>query len=272
LSTTSRASRRAQYPAEVAVAQADAIAVAEVVSWDMADRNSGRAILRIDKVLRGEVPTGTLELSMDGDHRKVGDRLLVHLALRSGTWSGLRDGTAIHTDALEAERVAQIAVAADWSKEASGWKATIAVTPYKATVGDEIDAYVIYRNVSDELQSFSYREWPPESHCKWTLQVSRDGEPIGPKPHPHLTPEEIADYFSKHGHQFEIELKPGETFAFPLQRINSAEAGWGYKQRIGFQYWPLESAGTYSVGAVDSGFPGREALVIPVGSVTLEAN
>jgi hypothetical protein len=50
-------------------------------------------------------------------------------------------------------------------------------------------------------------------------------------------------------HRFDLALKPGESF-FCLDRISSAEPGWGFKERIDFRYYPMAVPGEYAISAV----------------------
>lgn len=257
-----------RYPDAVHVLLADAIVVAKVTSVEPVGRYVATTVLDVQRVLTGDLEPGPL--TADLEHRFAPeDRALVHLARRGDGWVGLAGGTAPYTPPLETQRKRQLANRAPWSETRGGWKAALALDPAEARVGQHIDAWVVFRNTSSSAQTLEYAEWPPEAHTHWTLQITRDGGPIEPKPHPHVSPAEIEQHFSAHGHAFELEVGPGEAFPLVLTRIESAEPGWGYKQRLGFRYWPLEEAGTYAVGAVEAGFEGREPLVLPPAQLVL---
>jgi hypothetical protein len=148
-----------------------------------------------------------------------------------------------------------------WS-EASGGLAAIVVPdhdphvaetrePVRYRTGEPIILWAGYRNVSRQDIVLRYRDWPLESHTHWDLRVERVGTgPVSPIAHPHVDPAGIRDFFSRNAHRFDQPLKPGESFFLYLDRINSAEAGWGYKERIDFRYYPMAAPGEYAISAV----------------------
>jgi hypothetical protein len=123
--------------------------------------------------------------------------------------------------------------------------------PFRYRAGDPMILWVGYRNGSTRSLRLRYRDWPLESHTHWTLRIERTGgETVVPVPHPHVTVTAIREFFSRNPHRFDVTLRPGESFFLYLDRINSAEAGWGYKERLDFRYYPMDSPGEYAVTAL----------------------
>lgn len=261
---------RMHLPEVVATAQADAIVVATIVSVDSPARWQQKAVIQVERSLLGTAPD-RLEVLFDAGPQQ-GQTWIVHLVEVDGAWKALLDGTSPHSAELEAQRKEQIAARPSWPAPVDGWSAVLVLGSPAMAPTEQLDAWVVYRNLSDQTQSLAYQEWPKAEHCHWTLTVTRDGTEVAPLAHPHLTEAEITAYFSAHGNSFQQDLKPGESFALPLQRINSAEPGWGYKQRLGFRYWPMAEPGTYAISAVESGFAGREPLKLPGGTVVVSTD
>ena len=78
------------------------------------------------------------------------------------------------------------------------------------------------------------------SHTHWDLSVERVGAgSVAPLAHPHVDDAGIRDFFSRNAHRFEVTLKPGGEL-LPLPGPDQlGRAGWGYKERIGFRYYPM---------------------------------
>jgi hypothetical protein len=72
---------------------------------------------------------------------------------------------------------------------------------------------------------------------------------VAPIGHPHVDSAAIRDFFARNPHRFDLALKPGESFLC-LDRISSAEPGWGFKERIDFRYYPMAAPGEYAISAV----------------------
>ena len=236
----------------------------------MVNRHESILQVNVESVMRGALTLGSLKTS-GGRAWQVGDELIAHLARRGDAWVLLTDGTELRSDEAVAKQIQEIKRSPIWPAPVEGWSAVFVVENAEITQKNHLDGWVLYRNMSTAPLVFSYKEWPPEEHTRWILEVTREGQVVPPTPHPHLTKDEIVDYFSKHGHAFEMTLAPGEVFALPLQRLNSAEAGWGYKQRIGFQFWPLEEPSEYTITVEDRAFPDRPALEMPPVKVRVRA-
>ncbi len=266
--TPAMASRRRTLPLPVAVAMSDSIVLATVTDAIPARHNS-EMTLTIDKVLSGRSPGDTVH-ARSRDSWSVGDKLIVHLDRVGGIWRA-DDGTVRDTPEARAKRLALIQHTPTWPAPVEGWSMVFVVLKNEITAGEQLDGFVVYRNQTEEDQMFSYREWPPAQHTRWNINVTRDDQPLAPTPHPTLTPAGISDYFSEHGNTYDLPMSPGQCWPIGLDRLNSAEQGWGYKQRIGYQFWDLSVPGTYTFTATDAGFPDRAALSAPPVQVVVLA-
>ena len=245
-------------PLNAAVGQADAVVVAVIRSApDVVTTMQGgsTADVRVTRVLDGEVAKGPLTVRLDAMQvhaigvMKSGEKFVLFLsAVRDDLRTVLLDGTRSY----EAKYAAGIADTArrlpGWSKPVQGLSALAVPVAFEVVETDDVDLWLGYRNVTGEPIELRYRTWPLAARTSWRLEVRHeDGEPIAPRPHPHVTKAEIEDYFSKHGHRFDLKIAPGEAYFFPLQRINSAKPGWGYKERLEFAYYPMAKAGKYTI-------------------------
>jgi hypothetical protein len=70
----------------------------------------------------------------------------------------------------------------------------------------------------------------------------------------------IRDFFSRNEHRFDYTLKPGEAFFLYLDRVNVAEAGWGYRERLDFRHYPMSSPGEYAISAAGRFFHAGPAI------------
>jgi hypothetical protein len=83
--------------------------------------------------------------------------------------------------------------------------------------------------------------------------------------HPHVDMTQIREFFSRNPHRFEQRLRPGETFFLYLDRVNFAEPGWGYRERLDFRYYPMAMPGEYTISAVGRFFhPGTPVATRPL--------
>ncbi len=235
-------------PLAAAVAQADAIVRAEILvmpdDWPTGEATTGK--VKIVEALRGEHPGGSLLLDFEPIDVSVlglkptGEHFLLFLSRpRNSRWKLLADGTSVFSPKRAKAINHLVQATPEWSTPQRGLS-TIAV-PEKLVFANEEDVnlWVGYRNESAKQLILRYRTWPPEAHSLWRLDVRREGIRVAPVPHPHLTKKQISDYFSKHSHKFDLVLAPGQSYFFPIQRINSAKRGWGYKERLGFVFYPM---------------------------------
>jgi len=133
--------------------------------------------------------------------------------------------------------------------------------PFRYRAGDPILVWAGYRNRSSRAIVLRYRDWPLASHTHWELRVERAGAgAVSPVAHPHVDAAAIQDFFSRNPHTFEVTLEPGATFFLFVDRINSAEPGWGYKERLDFRFYPMSTPGEYAISAIGRFFHPAPAL------------
>src|SRR5262249_32915805 len=133
--------------------------------------------------------------------------------------------------------------------------------PFRYRAGDPVLVWAGYRNQSPRAITLRYRDWPLASHTHWDLRVERVGAGVvAPVAHPHVDQAAIRDFFSRNPHTFDLTLKPGEAFFLFVDRINSAEPGWGYKERLDFQFYPMSTPGEYPISAIGRFYPPGTAL------------
>ena len=262
---------RARVPASVEVAQAEAIVVGRIRH---APDSFGRRTIEVDveRVLKGPLRPGRRPLHVpelwDACHGGP-------LRVSSPHVFFLTNGDVIRLDGttpLEAARIREIeslvAATPGWSPSREGMQVLAVPAAYEVKTGDDIDVWVLFRNASAAPLMLRYREWPPDRHTYWRLEIADENDVAIPwRPHPHLKKGEIEDFFSRHGHTFEQALAPDEVFPLYIDRINSAKAGWGYKQRLGFGYYPIERPGRYRVSLSSQG--DAEAHAAPPFVVTV---
>jgi hypothetical protein len=253
------ASDRARQPLNVAIAQADAIVVGKTTKVVTALHPTVEDVAEVEVIslLKGAVGGRSLTLRMNpfldhGPERLVADRrYILFLSQNNRSASAfelMSDGTRPYEEAAADQIAEAVKLMPRWSRPGRG-VAMIAV-PEKFTykLGEAINLMVGYKNLSAAEIVLRYRDWPLDAHSHWTLEIrSQGGGIIPPTPHPHLSRGEITEYFSRHGNSFTMPLKPGQSFFIHVDRINSAEPGWGYKERLDFKYYPITERGRYSI-------------------------
>jgi hypothetical protein len=174
----------------------------------------------------------------------------------------LTDETLLPHDEGQATRLSEvIPLVPSWSAPVSGLETVLVPDhepavpgtrdPFRYRVDEPILIWAGYRNASRRDVLLRYRDWPLSSHTHWVLRVNRaGGGEVESLPHPHVDAGEIRTFFSRNSHRFDYTLKPGEAFFLYLDRVNVAEAGWGYRERLDFRYYPMSSPGEYAISAV----------------------
>jgi hypothetical protein len=265
------ASSRPYTPLTVTIARADVIAAVRVLSVPPAtlDQRPGRVESLLLRTFKGSPAGRRVTIALEPFERELLYRLSpgveVVVFLAAGRTAGdyrLTEPTLLpHGEAMVRRLTEAVAHVPAWSDPSDGLAAIIVPgheppaaedrDPVRYRVGEAIILWAGYRNVSRRDVVLRYRDWPLESHTHWDLSVERVGAgSVGPLPHPHVDETSIRDFFSRNPHRFEVSLRPGETFFLYLDRINSAEAGWGYKERLGFRYYRMAVPGEYAISAV----------------------
>jgi hypothetical protein len=256
----------------VSIARADAIAAVRVLSAPtppVDHRRSARVETSLLRTFKGPLAGPRVTLALEPFERDLlygltpGVEVVVFLA--SGPTPGvhgLAEPTVLPYGEPVALRLARVIPHVPaWSDAPDGLSAIVVPDhdphvaegrdPHRYRVGEPIILWAGYRNVSRRDVVLRYRDWPRESHTHWDFRVERIGAgPVSPLAHPHVDAAAIRDFFSRNPHRFDQPLKPGESFFLYLDRINSAEPGWGYKERIDFRYYPMPLPGEYAISAV----------------------
>jgi hypothetical protein len=266
-----RASSRPYTPLTVSIARAQVIAAVRVVRIPALpfSQNGVEIETLLLRAFKGS-PAGprlTLVLEpfeQDLVYRLVpGSEFVLFLAPTGAPGAyRLTDGTLLSYEESGASQLDKIApLVPAWSDAPDGLASLIVPDhepstakgrdPFRYKVGEPVLLWAGYRNVSDRDIELRYRDWPLESHTRWHLRVERRGAGVvAALRHPHVDTTQIREFFSRNGHRFQMRLRPGEAFFLYLDRINVAEPGWGYRERLDFLYYPLTSPGEYTITAV----------------------
>ena len=174
-------------------------------------------------------------------------------------------GAAVsHSRAEESEVTELLRRVPEWSKAVGGISVIALPDKFSIAAGEDLTVGMMYRNVGRQPVTLAFRDWPEERMTHWTADVRHaDGTRIAALPHPHVTRQEILDYFPKNTHTWEVTLRPGEIFTLPIDRFNTARGGWGYKERLAFRYYPLEKRGRYTIVLTDHNLFEQEHTAAP---------
>jgi hypothetical protein len=280
------ASSRPYTPLTVSIARADVISAVRVLSGPVPVPSQGPARVQIAPVrtFKGS-PTGTdltlvlAPFERDLVYRLAAGREYVLFLGRTGAPGEYRltDETVLPYDESLATRLGgAVPLVPAWSDASAGLTSIVvpdhepsiadARVPFRYRVGEPILLWSGYRNVSERDIVLRYRTWPLESHTCWHLRVERTGAGVVESmAHPHVDMTQIREFFSRNPHRFEQRLRPGETFFLYLDRVNVAEPGWGYRERLDFRYYPMTIPGEYTISAVGRFFhPGTPVATRPL--------
>ena len=99
--------------------------------------------------------------------------------------------------------------------------------------------FLVLRNRGSTPLTFRYSDWPEKtaSTCEVALVPASLETPVVAKPVP-IDRKDIESYFEKHGRQYAIQIDPGAAHLHQLPRLTTAPSGWGYKEELGFRFWP----------------------------------
>lgn len=137
-----------------------------------------------------------------------------------------------------------------WMRSADGRWLTRALLPKRIfATGESIDVVMQVRNASGMTLLIRHRNWPLEERSVCALEgTGLTGVSI---PLPQLSETHQTAARSIAGH--ELELAPGETFSWMLNRIINPNPGLESTTQLGYQYSPPRP-GRYDVDVVCSGF------------------
>lgn len=157
------------------------------------------------------------------------------------------------------------ALAASWPRSpwtlAGGLQTMLLAAPDPAGTR-EVDLIVLVRNAGAKPRRWTYRSWPraAQSRCALAITNLATGAPLAPRPVP-ISARDIRAYFTHHGPRFDAPLAPGATQLFRLDRVTTAAPGWGYKERLGFTFYPVATPGAHSVAATCHNLLGRRSTL-----------
>jgi hypothetical protein len=254
---SSEACDRRRVPPAVIVAAADVVVLGEVIEV------SGREVMvRPIRVLKGDA-SGPMRIT---DVHTARNGLCPEVVAAKGgryVFAVTSDGNAFRTvdpdDGVSAESTVERAAtdaalkgAHSAAKEhgSTGLRYTLVAPRGRYRASEDIDLYIVLDNTGKVPVQMTSRTWPPEQHTFCALQFS---PAVAAVPVP-IPKQDIADYFSQHGIQtFDLPIAPDMRWLIQLQRVNTAARGWGYKEGLGFQYYPL-TPGSYRVRATCRGY------------------
>jgi len=137
-----------------------------------------------------------------------------------------------------------------WSVPVHGLSVLLRPTRFIYHHNRDINLFFMVKNVSKDDITIQYSNYPLKNNTYWKLNIRNvDGKLLVPQQHPNLTETSIEQYFSQHGYNSSAVIRPGEIFPYRLQRVNSAKTGYGYKERLNFMYYPINTSGLYRISA-----------------------
>lgn len=153
------------------------------------------------------------------------------------------------------ELLAKEAPSSDWRFSASTGLYARLVTGKRSYKGkEELNLSIIFLNHTNRNLTLNYRTWPKSEHSYCNLLISSKKGKVAAVPVP-IDRSKIENYFSKHGHRYDHVLTKDSSFEFGISSISTAQKGYGYKEKLNFQYYPL-SPGSYNIAASCKNFFG----------------
>ena len=121
--------------------------------------------------------------------------------------------------------------------------------PTPANAGD-VDVFVVLRNIGAKPKPYRISNWPRQTMSKCTLAIvnTKTKKQVLATPVP-IAQKDISTYFSRNGQKWETKIEVGAAQLKHLFRITTAKQGWGYKEELGFVYYPIAQAGAHDVAA-----------------------
>jgi hypothetical protein len=248
--------------AEVAAAIADVIVVGEVTARE----KDGTATVTVSTVMKGVKKVGDslrirgVTWASLGDRCSnppidVGKRFVFLLWSPAGKLAAhfLVDGHGGVAEATTAnEKTFRDALAKAHPRSAWSTKGDVSSMLVLDPDPDEgeVDVFVLFRNVGAKSLAWKYTAWPRATQTKCVLsivnvatkqKIAARGVPIAKK--------DIEDYFGKNNRKWEANIEPGTAQLFRLPRITTAKSGWGYKEELGFVFYPVAKPGAHEVSA-----------------------
>lgn len=251
---------RAYLPLNVAVLQADAIVKAKTIRAPHGYRTAERtAMVEVQQVFKGSLKTGPLSIELQTTHELAlgylhpGKTSLLFLrSLSTGPlkFEVMLDGTSLHSEKTAKSIETAVELNPAWSEPQNGLSTVLTAEKFRLGINDDVNLWIGYKNTSSKDITLKYSNWPLQTHTFWKLKVvPKEGKEIKALDHPSLTQAKIDHYFSRFPMSHQVQLKPGKSTFFHIPRINSAKPGWGYKEKLDFQYHPMTAPGKYTISA-----------------------
>jgi hypothetical protein len=267
LEGASAACDRARSPLEepaVAAAIADVVAVVDVTSV-----GGGLATVLVNESLKGRPKNGdklVIAGLLSGDEARARGSCGV-TAVEAGKryiallWEPISGSTRLdmvepatsviaHTTAARSsidQALAKQHPGSGWQGPAAGLQTRVALDPYSQP--GEVDLFVLVRNTGAVAVDLVHQSWPraQQSTCALRIQDAAnrtvDARDV-PIPRP-----DIDAYFSRNSRVYTTKIEPGASWLIHLPRVTTAAPGWGYKEELGFQYYPVTTHGLHKVAA-----------------------
>lgn len=175
---------------------------------------------------------------------------------------GVREHSAAQLDLLK-EALAKQHPHSAWKTSSPGVQAQLVLAPQRGEAKGDVDLFLLLRNVGRSAIELKYRSWPEALQSKCTLHIVNTAtkQKVEAREVP-IKRKEIADYFSRHGRIYGVKLASGDSHVFSLFRVTSAKPGWGYKEELGFRYYPVDKPGLHTVSAECENLFGADSRIM----------
>lgn len=120
----------------------------------------------------------------------------------------------------------------------------------KPANADDVDVFVVLRNIGAKPKPYRFAAWPRQTQTKCTLGIVNieTKKTVAAKPVP-IAQKDISTYFKRNDRKWETTIAAGSAQLLRLFRITTAKQGWGYKEELGFVYYPIAKPGAHAVSA-----------------------
>jgi hypothetical protein len=267
--------------AAVAAAVADVVAVVEVTAV-----GGGSATAVVKAPLKGTAKTGDVVviqglLGQSEQRTECDSAVDVGKSYVVDLWAPIAGATRCHVvepavPTILNSPAVQAATAAAVAKRhpASAWMASAPQVETRLVLAPdppkgEVDLFILARNVGTTPIEFTDRNWPLPVQSMCSLRITdAAGKAVAAQDVP-ISKQDIAAYFSKFGRVWKMKIEPGESHWIYLRRVTTAVQGWGYKEDLGFKYYPVTKHGRHSVSAECVNFFGSNSR-LTTSAITID--
>lgn len=262
-----------------------AVAVADTVAAVVVDRIDDRkpiSYVHVTSILAGSATPDTIAIRemtgvggpKDGcmlSHVQVGKAYIVTLFAEDAKGAGYMSVYAPTTIAdTPAERDATMAAIAK-HHPVSAWRTTNGIASRLVLDPEskpgELNLYVVVRNLTRSTIEVTRNYWPVSESTACSLWITGPGTVTATKVP--IDDKDIATYFGTRPGRYSSYPPPGYTVSLLLPRVTTAEPGWGYKEELGFRYYPIAKHGDYAVSASCPRWINGEAVTTSAVTVRL---